>query len=69
MTTTRFEDRIERDGLAMTFHGEHRPLSAYFSVLRGSGFVVEDIREVTVEAPTDRWSRIPMFLHLSAVRS
>jgi hypothetical protein len=53
----------------MTFHGEHRPLSAYFGVLRGSGFVVEDIREVTVEDPSDRWSRIPMFLHLSAVRT
>ena len=69
MTTNRFEDRIERDGLAMTFHSEHRPLAAYMAALRGSGFVVEDVREVTVDDPDDRWSRIPMFLHLSAVLS
>ncbi|HEX4862840.1 MAG TPA: class I SAM-dependent methyltransferase [Acidimicrobiales bacterium] len=69
MTATRFQDRIERDGMVMTFHGEHRPLAAYFAVLRSSGFVVHDLREVTVEDPADRWSRIPMFLHLSAVRT
>lgn len=69
MTTVRFEERVERDGMAMTFVGEHRPLAAYFDALRSSGFVLDGLREVTVEDPGDRWSRIPMFLHLSALRS
>ena len=68
MSTARFSDRIERDGLVMTFNGEHRPLAAYFAALRASHFVIDDLREVTAEDPDDRWSRIPMFLHLSAVR-
>jgi SAM-dependent methyltransferase len=68
MTASRFEDTIERDGLTMTFAGEHRRLADYFAALRSHGFVIDDLREVTVEDPADRWYRIPMFLHISAVR-
>jgi SAM-dependent methyltransferase len=65
----RYRDDIERDGLAMTFHGEHRPLEAYAQALEHAGLDIEAIREVTEEDPTDRWSRIPLFLHLRAVAS
>lgn len=63
-----YVDDIERDGLAMTFHSEHRPLEAYSRALERSGFVIEAIREVTQDDPGDRWHRIPLFLHLRAVR-
>lgn len=62
----RYRDDIERDGLAMTFHSEHRPLEAYARALEQAGLAITAIREVTEEDPADRWSRIPLFLHLSA---
>jgi SAM-dependent methyltransferase len=69
LSTHRYRDDIERDGHAMTFHSEHRPLGAYSMALEQAGLCIEVIREVTEEDPADRWSRIPMFLHLRAVRS
>jgi SAM-dependent methyltransferase len=68
MTTFRYEDSVEREGMFMTFHSAHRPLAGYFAALRNSGFVVYDLREVTVDDTEDRWSRIPMFMHLAALR-
>ncbi len=62
----RYRDDVERDGLTMTFHSEHRPLQSYSAVLEDAGLVIEAIREVTVDDPDDRWARIPMFLHLRA---
>jgi ubiquinone/menaquinone biosynthesis C-methylase UbiE len=62
-----YSDAIERDGLPMTFHSQHRPLEAYFSALEQAGFLVEAVREVTVgqgslQDPRDpRWLRIPCF--------
>jgi SAM-dependent methyltransferase len=69
MTNIRYEESVERDGMFMTFHSEHRPLASYFAALRASGFVVYDLREVTVDDVDDRWARIPMFLHLAALRT
>ena len=68
MSALHFEEHVERDGMVMDFNGEHRPLGAYFNALRSSGFTIDDLREVTVEDPSDRWSRIPMFLDLCSVR-
>jgi hypothetical protein len=53
----------------MTFHSAHRPLDAYSRALERSGFLIEAIREVTVDDPEDRWKRIPLFLHLRARRA
>jgi SAM-dependent methyltransferase len=64
----RYVDAIERGGLPMTFHSEHRPLDTYSRALERSGFLIEAIREVTVDDPADRWRRIPLFLHLRAIR-
>jgi SAM-dependent methyltransferase len=41
----RYVDRIERDGLAMTFNSMHRPLSAYTSALLGHGMVISALTE------------------------
>jgi SAM-dependent methyltransferase len=67
-------DVVERDGLAMTFHSEHRPLEAYSRALEAAGFLIEAIREHAVpdgafSRPSGkRWQRLPLFLHLRAVR-
>ncbi len=41
----RFEDRVERDGLAMTFVSAHRPISAYISALAEAGLMLTNLRE------------------------
>jgi SAM-dependent methyltransferase len=41
----RYVDRIERDGLGMTFVSMHRPLSAYTSALFASGMVISGLAE------------------------
>jgi SAM-dependent methyltransferase len=68
LTPFRYADSLERDGLTMTFHSFHRPLEAYSRALDSAGFLIEAIREVTDDDPADRWHRIPLFLHLRAVR-
>jgi SAM-dependent methyltransferase len=65
----------DRAGIRLTFHSEHRPLEAYSRALEGAGLLIEAIREARVSdarAAADpaqrRWARIPLFLHLRAVR-
>jgi SAM-dependent methyltransferase len=62
-------DTVERDGYTMTFHSEHRPLQAYTSALAGAGFVIERLHEVTEPDPASKWHRIPLFLHIRALRT
>jgi SAM-dependent methyltransferase len=70
-----YSDAVERDGLAMTFHSQHRSIEGYFLALEQAGFVVEALREPPVpdhaiEADaTRRWQRIPLFLHMRARRA
>jgi ubiquinone/menaquinone biosynthesis C-methylase UbiE len=73
LASRRYHDEIERDGLPMTFHSQHRPLEDYSRALEEAGMVVEAIREVTVDDATAasrgseaRWLRVPLFLHLRA---
>jgi SAM-dependent methyltransferase len=65
----------DRDGVRLTFHSEHRPIEAYSRALEAAGLLIEAIREtrapdaVVAAAPGQRrWQRIPMFLHLRAVK-
>jgi len=51
LTEGRFEDHVERDGLAMTFVSMHRPLSSYLSAFFSAGFVLEALREFGAKAP------------------
>ena len=70
----RYADTVERDGLTMTFHSQHRPLESYFMALEESGLLVETLREPgvpehAIDAEADRrWQRVPLFLHLRARR-
>ncbi|HSP71048.1 MAG TPA: hypothetical protein VLN26_01705, partial [Gaiellaceae bacterium] len=62
----RYSDRIERNGLAMTFESEHRPLQDYVGWLADAGFLVERLREpkmpdAAIELePSRRWQRLPL---------
>jgi SAM-dependent methyltransferase len=69
-----YEDHIERDGLKMTFVSEHRPLQAYVEALAEAGLLVERLRETDVpdyavrRPRSRRWQRVPLFLHIRALR-
>jgi ubiquinone/menaquinone biosynthesis C-methylase UbiE len=66
----RFSDVVERDGLQMTFNSIHRPIEAYVTAMVSSGLLIEHLAEVPDpnDAPGDRWRRIPLFLHLRALK-
>jgi SAM-dependent methyltransferase len=61
-------DRCGQDGLEMTFHSEHRPLMAYTEALYDAGFLIERLREPTERDPETKWYRMPMFLHIRAIK-
>jgi SAM-dependent methyltransferase len=63
----RYVDRLERDGLEMTFTSDHRSLEGWLRPLTDVGLLVERVREVTAPA-NPRWERIPLFLHVRAVK-
>jgi SAM-dependent methyltransferase len=64
----RYSDAIEREGLRMTFESRHWTLEDYVTAIVDAGFVIEGLREIT-EPGNPRWSRLPLFLHLRAVRA
>jgi SAM-dependent methyltransferase len=66
-----YADAVERDGLRMTFTSRHRPLESYFAALESAALLVERLVEVpdTTAPRGDRWQRIPLFLHLRAVKA
>jgi SAM-dependent methyltransferase len=69
----RYAERVERDGLGVTFESEHRPLETYFAALASADLLVEELREPAVpdgaldSAHGRRWQRVPLFLHFRAV--
>jgi ubiquinone/menaquinone biosynthesis C-methylase UbiE len=66
----RYSDAVERAGLEMTFTSIHRSLEAYATALESAGLLIEKIAEIP--DPNDpsgaRWRRIPLFLHLRALK-
>lgn len=68
-TQTRHYTQVRtRDGVSMTYHGIHRPLQAYTDALANAGLVIKQLRESATEDPDNKWSRIPLFLHIVAAR-
>jgi SAM-dependent methyltransferase len=70
------DETFERDGLTMTFHGYCHSLGTYAQALEEAGFLIERMREpaateaaVAARTPRLRWQRLPMFLHLRAVKA
>ena len=65
-----------RDGIDMTFHDVHHPLSAYFEAFEAAGLAVECLREpvppqelLEVHPAAERWTKTPCFLHLRAIKA
>jgi SAM-dependent methyltransferase len=69
-----YSDTVERDGMTMTFHSQHRPIQAYFEALEEAGLLVEALRETAIpesaieKDSSRRWQRLPLFLHIRARR-
>lgn len=63
----RYEDTIERAGLPITFSSIHHTLEDYWQALSEAGFVVTDLAE-SYDDGSPRWSRVPLFLDLRAVK-
>lgn len=69
--TRRFVATVDRNDITMTFRGWVRPMQDYFAALFEAGFVVDLVREpvpTTHEGRLERWHRVPMFLHIRAVK-
>jgi SAM-dependent methyltransferase len=70
----RYSDSFARDGLEMTFVSERRPIQGYVNALADSGLVVVQLRETDVpdsgivRPRSRRWQRIPLFLHIRALK-
>lgn len=71
----RMDETFERDGLRMTFHGWLYPLQAYTAALEDAGLVIERLREpqpgpdvVKEHSSLARWTRVPMFLFVGALK-
>lgn len=71
---SRYAFPIERNGLSMTFHSQHRSLEAFSRAFERAGLLMEAIREhrvpddVAREAGWKRWQRVPMFMHIRVVK-
>jgi hypothetical protein len=58
----------------MTFVSSHRPIDAYSDAVGDAGLLIERLRELRLPDGTydtlrsARWRRIPLFLHLRAVK-
>ncbi len=71
----RVHEHFERDGMEITFHGYAYPIEDYARALEAAGLLIERLREpaAPVAAVADdpgegRWQRVPLFLHLLALR-
>jgi hypothetical protein len=68
----RFEVTDARDGLTMRFRGWSYGLEDYARALEQAGFLIEIIREPVPDTRAPhllRWRRVPLFLHIRAVRA
>src|ERR1022692_3907351 len=66
---------VDRGGIQIPSHGGPRPLAAFGGALEAAAFLMEAIREpvpgdrLIHNHPAERrWARIPLFLHLRAVK-
>lgn len=75
LDTARADWVLDRGGVRMTFHSEHRPIEAYSRALEAAGLLIEAIREprapdamVAASPAGRRWQRLPLSLHLRALK-
>jgi SAM-dependent methyltransferase len=69
-----YTDTVERDGIGLTFVSRHRPMESYTDAIADSGLLIERMREsalpkeAVTSARMQRWLRVPLFLHVRAVK-
>jgi SAM-dependent methyltransferase len=69
-----YADNVVRDGLEIDFVSAHRPLEAYTEAIADAGLLVERLREPALPERavglerSRRWQRVPLFLHVRAVK-
>jgi SAM-dependent methyltransferase len=63
-----YTDRLERDGLEMTFASFHFTLEDYSRAFEAAGFLLTGIREA-YDDENPRWRRVPLFLRWVGVRA
>ena len=61
------EEILERNGHRIRFVAMHRPLEVYSRALEGAGLAIERLREPP-RPNHGRWSRVPLVLHVLAVK-
>jgi SAM-dependent methyltransferase len=64
-------DRVERDGLTMTFRGWTYSLQHYAEAFEQAGLTVDTMREPrpgSAPGSYDRWNKVPMFLMLRTTK-
>ena len=71
----RVDEKVEQDGLEITFHGWAYSLEEYMRALEHSAFLIDLVREpkpnkdaVSRQPTLARWQRVPLFLFLRAVK-
>jgi SAM-dependent methyltransferase len=67
--------RHSHSGMTISIPSEHRPLEAYSAALEAAGLLIESLREpapdpeaVAGRPPLLRWTRLPCFLHIRALK-
>lgn len=71
----RFDLISDRGGIRIDFASLHRPLDAWMRALAAAGFAIEALREPAYprelwkDEAGERWARIPLFLHVRAVKA
>jgi SAM-dependent methyltransferase len=69
-----YRDDVVRDGLELSLVSAHRPLNACADAMTAAGFLIERLaeppapEESLTSARGRRWQRIPLFLHVRAVK-
>lgn len=66
----RTTDTFERDGLTMTFTSQHRSLERIARPVLDAGLLIDHLAEVPdlADPPGSPWRRLPLFLHLGALK-
>ena len=69
--SARVEDTVEREGMSVTLRGWTHSLEDYTIALHDAGFAIEVIREPkpTPNARYRRWTQLPLFMNVRAVRA